>query len=142
MDQRTADMASAVLAAYDITARTTESVTPALEELGLTMNTAYALWMVDPESGPLAMKELAARMHCTPPNATFLYGQLEQRGLVERLPDSSDRRQRVVSLSARGQAVRSSMIDVVLLHCPLNGLTRKELEVVGRLLQKAAVSRQ
>lgn len=134
-------MASAVLAAYDITARTTESVTPALEELSLTMNTAYALWMVDPESGPLAMKELAARMHCTPPNATFLYGQLEHRGFVVRQPDSADRRQRVVTLSERGRVVREAMIEAVLLHGPLNGLTPRELAVVGRLLQKAAVSR-
>lgn len=134
-------MASAVLAVYDITARTTESVTPALEELSLTMNTAYALWMVDPESVPLAMKELAARMHCTPPNATFLYGQLEHRGFVVRQPDSADRRQRVVSLSERGRVVREAMIEAVLLHGPLNGLTPRELAVVGRLLQKAAVSR-
>ena len=141
MDTKTADMAAAVLAAYDITARTTEAVTPALDELGLTMNTAYALWMVDPDVEALAMKELAARMHCTPQNATFLYGQLEQRGLVERLPDASDRRQRVVSLSARGEAVRNSMIDAVLLHCPLAGLTGKELATVGRLLEKAKGSR-
>lgn len=134
-------MASAVLAVYDITARTTESVTPALEELSLTMNTAYALWMVDPESGPLAMKELAARMHCTPPNATFLYGQLEHRGFVVRQPDSADRRQRVVTLSERGRVVREAMIEAVLLHGQLNGLTPRELAVVGRLLQKAAVSR-
>ncbi|AZH82003.1 MarR family transcriptional regulator [Plantibacter sp. PA-3-X8] len=141
MDPRTADMAAAVLAAFDVTARTTEAVTPALDELDLTMNTAYALWMVDPDAESLAMKELAARMHCTPPNATFLYGQLEQRGLVERLPHPSDRRQRMVSLSERGRAVRASMIDVVLLHGPLNGLTRRELAVVGRLLEKAARSR-
>lgn len=140
MDLRTADTASALLAAYDVTARTTESVTPALDELGLTMNTAYALWMVDPEVDALPMKELAARMHCTPQNATFLYGQLEQRGLVERLPDVSDRRQRVVSLSARGSTVRASMIEAVLQHSPLSGLTQRELAVVGRLLVKAARS--
>ena len=140
MDLRTADTASALLAAYDVTARTTESATPALDELGLTMNTAYALWMVDPEADALPMKELAVRMHCTPQNATFLYGQLERRGLVERRPDASDGRQRVVSLTARGGTVRASMIEAVLQHSPLNGLTQRELAVVGRLLVKAARS--
>jgi hypothetical protein len=70
MDLRTADTASALLAAYDVTARTTESVTPALDELGLTMNTAYALWMVDPDVDALPMKELAARMHRTRRSST------------------------------------------------------------------------
>jgi hypothetical protein len=32
------------------------------------------------------------------------------------------------------------MIEAVLRHSPLNGLTQRELEVVGRLLVKAARS--
>ena len=137
MDARTAAMATAVLAAFDVTSRTTEAVTPALDELGLTMNTAYALWMLHPEAGPMAMGELAARLHCKPPNATFLCGQLEQRGLVQRLPDSSDRRLRVVSLTQRGKGVREAMIDTVIAHGPLSTLGQDELDVVGRLLAKA-----
>jgi DNA-binding MarR family transcriptional regulator len=137
MDARTAAMATAVLAAFDVTSSTTEAVTPALDELGLTMNTAYALWMLDPEAGSLAMGELAARLHCGPPNATFLCGQLEQRGLVQRLPDSSDRRLRVVSLTERGTDVREAMIDTVIAHGPLGTLDQDELAVVGRLLAKA-----
>jgi DNA-binding MarR family transcriptional regulator len=137
MDARTAAMATAVLAAFDVTSRTTEAVTPALDELGLTMNTAYALWMLDSEAGPMAMGELAARLHCKPPNATFLCGQLEQRGLVQRLPDSSDRRLRVVSLTQRGKGVREAMIDTVIAHGPLSTLDQDELDVVGRLLAKA-----
>jgi DNA-binding MarR family transcriptional regulator len=137
MDARTAAMATAVLAAFDVTSRTTEAVTPALDELGLTMNTAYALWMLDPEAGPMPMGELAARLHCKPPNATFLCGQLEQRGLVQRLPDSSDRRLRVVSLTQRGKGLREAMIDTVIAHGPLSTLDQDELDVVGRLLAKA-----
>ncbi|WP_191330426.1 MarR family winged helix-turn-helix transcriptional regulator [Frigoribacterium sp. ACAM 257] len=130
-------MATAVLAAFDVTAGTTEAVAPALAELGLTMNTAYALWTVDPESGPWSMGALAVRLHCKPPNATFLYGQLERRGLVQRLPDPTDRRQRVVSLTERGETVRGAMIDAVLRPGPLGRLSSDELAVVGRLLAKA-----
>ena len=85
----------------------------------------------------MAMGELAARLHCKPPNATFLCGQLEQRGLVQRLPDSSDRRLRVVSLTQRGKGVREAMLDTVIAHGPLSTLDQDELDVVGRLLAKA-----
>ncbi|MBF6135045.1 MarR family transcriptional regulator [Nocardia otitidiscaviarum] len=49
------------------------------------------------------LTELAERAQVTKQTASFLVDQLEKAGYVERIPDPSDGRARLVRLSARGR---------------------------------------
>jgi DNA-binding MarR family transcriptional regulator len=53
--------------------------------------------------GPSTVSALAEREHVSPPAITRSVVALEARGLVDRVTDPSDRRQVLVSLSARGR---------------------------------------
>lgn len=52
---------------------------------------------------PVAMKDLAERMHITPPSITALTRRLVQTGMVERLPHPEDSRVTLLALTAEGR---------------------------------------
>jgi DNA-binding MarR family transcriptional regulator len=55
------------------------------------------------------VSELAEALHIAPRSATELADDLEQRGLVERAPDPSDRRAVLLRPTAAGQRLRSEV---------------------------------
>lgn len=57
-------------------------------------------------SGSLRVKDLADALRIAPRSATEVADLLEQKGLVERVPDPSDRRATLVALTSRGAALR------------------------------------
>ncbi|MEX5293939.1 MarR family transcriptional regulator [Kocuria sp. CPCC 205268] len=61
------------------------------------------------EDGPgsLRVKELADALRIAPRSATEVVDLLEQKGLVERVPDPSDRRATLVALTPEGAALRA-----------------------------------
>jgi DNA-binding MarR family transcriptional regulator len=77
------------------------------EATGLPFSRVRALWRL--ERGPRTLKELADDMGTDAPAATVLINALEQRGLVKRAQDPSDRRAKQVSLTAAGRR----MLEVV-----------------------------
>ena len=72
------------------------------DESGLTPTMATALAAIGRE-GPLTLGELAALEQVAPPTITKVIGKLESAGLVDRIPDPTDRRVCRVVLSARGR---------------------------------------
>jgi DNA-binding MarR family transcriptional regulator len=58
---------------------------------------------------PLSQRQLARRLRYDPSNITALADALETRGLIERRPDPSDRRFRLVALTAAGVRLRSDL---------------------------------
>ena len=56
-------------------------------------------------AGPRRITELAAEERVTQPAITLLVNRLEERGWVQRVPDPSDRRAVLVSLTPDGEAV-------------------------------------
>jgi DNA-binding MarR family transcriptional regulator len=55
--------------------------------------------------GAIRLSDLSGRLHIAPRSATEVVDALESRGLVERRPDSSDRRATLVEVTARGTGV-------------------------------------
>jgi MarR family transcriptional regulator, 2-MHQ and catechol-resistance regulon repressor len=62
--------------------------------------------------GPLAIKELGAKVLLTSGSITTAIDRLEQRGLVERGNDENDRRSRIVRLTPTGrQMIRKAFAE-------------------------------
>ncbi|MHC5559026.1 MarR family winged helix-turn-helix transcriptional regulator [Kocuria sp. U4B] len=55
----------------------------------------------------LRLKQLADVLHIAPRSATEVVDLLQEKGLVERVPDPTDRRATLVSLTPRGEALRA-----------------------------------
>ncbi len=87
---------------------------------------------------PLTMRELAKRIGCDPSNVTGITDRLEARGLVERQLDPSDRRVKVLILTAGGADLRSRLQEQLLNRpAPITGLTGEEQDQLRDLLQRA-----
>lgn len=76
---------------------------------GLSPVSAWALVQLDPDHA-ISQKELAARLHCNPSTVVDPTDRLEERGLVVRRPQPTDRRVNVLTVTARGREVRQTLI--------------------------------
>lgn len=87
--------------------------------------------------GPTPMRRLAEQMNCEASNLTGLVDRLENRGLVERLPDPSDRRVRVLALTPQGEELAYETWAAVARRCPLNSLPPDKRAALDGLLREA-----
>ncbi|WP_405556011.1 MarR family winged helix-turn-helix transcriptional regulator [Streptomyces sp. NBC_01171] len=86
---------------------------------------------------PLPMRKLAQRLKCEPSNVTGIVDRLESRGLVERRPDSADRRVKLAAATDEGQRVARDLREG--LHFarePLAGLSTAERSSLRDLLRR------
>ncbi|RDD85141.1 MarR family transcriptional regulator [Streptomyces parvulus] len=114
-----------------------ERAAPTLDLHGLTFNTAYALWVIDPDEPAPSMKTVASRLHCNAPNLTFLCDQLDSRGYIRRVPCEHDRRQRVIELTEAGRTVRARVTEAILNVSPLRAVSHEELQQIRGILDGA-----
>jgi DNA-binding MarR family transcriptional regulator len=86
---------------------------------------------------PQSQRELARRLHYDPSNITALADSLEARGLIERRPDASDRRFRLLALTPEGERLRT-VLEKLLAEPPdfLDRLTIAEQKQLLQLLAK------
>lgn len=76
-----------------------------LQPWDLTPFQGRALNRLARNGGQLRLGELAKQLRIAPRSATEVVDQLEQKGLVERVPDPSDRRARLACLLPQGERV-------------------------------------
>jgi DNA-binding MarR family transcriptional regulator len=100
----------------------------------------YALLAALAEAGPTSQADLGRRIGLDRSDVTATVNQMEQRGLLGRVPDPADRRRNLVSLTEDGRERLAELDDVVGaaqddLLTPLTGDERAEL---GRLLRLLA----
>jgi DNA-binding MarR family transcriptional regulator len=86
---------------------------------------------------PQTQRELARLLHYDPSNITALADSLEERGLIERRADASDRRFRLLALTPEGERLRASL-EKRLAEPPqfLSRLTPTEQKQLLQLLTK------
>src|SRR5215208_3587549 len=108
-----------------------------LRRVGLTPNDSKALHTLDPTDGK-PMRALADAWGTDASAATWVVDRLEKKGLAERRADASDRRGKLVVLTARGVKTRDEILRAF--HEPppelLAALDRQELQTLGELLKK------
>ena len=66
----------------------------------------------------------------------FLADRLEERGLIERRPDLSDRRVKLLALTTAGLAVRTRIVQAAALRSPLARPSPADQQRLCRLLDK------
>lgn len=81
------------------------------QERGLSVTHFQVLAVLD-GAGPLAMSRLADHMGVSLPNATGIISRMEERGVIERLHDASDRRRVLVRLTDAGRDIAREMSDL------------------------------
>lgn len=103
------------------------------ERLGITAGQVVALREL---SEPLTLRELATRMMCEPPNATYIADRMQEQDLVERHPHPADRRAKVVVLTEAGRLCRRNVLDALSEHSPADALSVGEQKQLAELLAK------
>jgi DNA-binding MarR family transcriptional regulator len=105
-------------------------------ELDLAPVQAKALHELNVEP-PISMRELAERLKSDPSNVTGLIDRLEARGLVERRPDSNDRRIKGLALTAAGARLRERLFARLYSAPPsVAGLSESDQRCLSNALQR------
>ncbi len=107
-----------------------------LAELELTEALGDVLWHLGAVGEAFPMRDLAGRLECDASNVTFLADRLEERGLIERRPDLSDRRVKLLALTTAGLAVRTRIVQAAATRSPLARLSPADQQRLCRLLDK------
>lgn len=104
-------------------------------KLGITQ--AYTLCLLQ-EGKTTQMNSLCATLHCDASNITGIVERLHAIDLIERQECSSDRRVKVISLTAKGTKLRQRIMDEInAMQMPfLEVLDDKESEMFQKLLLK------
>ncbi|GAA1684407.1 MarR family winged helix-turn-helix transcriptional regulator [Fodinicola feengrottensis] len=107
------------------------TVSGAFDQEGLSWRTHFALYCLT-ELGELSQRELADHLTMDRSDLVKMLDEVETAGLVRRAPDPSDRRRRILSITAagkdqlqRGKDVVDRATDEFLAH--LNGNEREQL---------------
>src|SRR5881227_2854442 len=92
--------------------------------------------------GPQPVNEIGRRVKLTSGAITSAVDRLESRGLVTREAHESDRRARIVRLTARGKAEAAKAFGVhkTAMDAAANGLSKTERAMLIQLLRKLGIS--
>jgi MFS family permease/DNA-binding MarR family transcriptional regulator len=107
------------------------------EALGLSWARVLALRRLAAQ--PLTQRALAERLAADPPYVTLMVDDLEERGLVRRMPHPEDRRAKLVELTRSGRAA-AARADAILDEPPaaLRDVPAEDLAAVLRVLERLA----
>ena len=110
-----------------------------VSRLGLTPALTGVLRSASMEPG-LSQRTLAARLSVVPSKVVQLIDDLEQRGLVERRSDDTDRRNRAIYLTDNGAAVLAEVATIAMQHenDMTAALDADERSALRSLLQRVA----
>ena len=105
------------------------------EALGLSWARVLALRAL--ATRPHTLRALAERLASDPPYVTLMVDDLEERGLVRRMPHPEDRRAKLVEITAAGRAA-AARADAILDEPPaaLRDVPAEDLAVMLRVLQR------
>jgi DNA-binding MarR family transcriptional regulator len=107
------------------------------EALGLSFARVRALRLLATQ--PHTLRALAERLLADPPYVTLMVDDLEERGLVQRMPHPEDRRAKLVELTAAGRAA-AARADAILDEPPaaLRDVPAADLAALLRVLEGLA----
>lgn len=99
----------------------------------------HGLALVALLASPLRMRDLAEHMRCDASYITALVDRLEQLGLAQRQPSSTDRRVKEIALTAEGTRAAKGIRSTMLMPPPeFDRLSSRERTTLVHLLAKVA----
>ena len=102
-------------------------------EIGVPVQVARALCLLE---GKISMSELAAKFTCDKSYITPLADQMEEMGLIQRVP-GTDRRTKLLTLTTHGKETQTRLEAQIVLRSPVMvSLTPAERETLEHLLGK------
>ncbi|MFI6284592.1 MarR family winged helix-turn-helix transcriptional regulator [Streptomyces sp. NPDC051018] len=104
-------------------------------EAGLTDTQTDVLWRLSREQ-EMTARRLADRLQCDASTATSMIDRLEKRGLVRRVPHPTDRRAKVIQLTAEGCELRDRIIRHTTEHSPFARLDHESRLRLRALLRE------
>lgn len=109
-------------------------------ELGLAPKQMGLLWRLAPDE-TLSMRAIGESLFCDASYVTDLVDRLEERELIERRSDPSDRRVKLIALTAAGEEMRERALGM-LFEPPaeFSALSDEELRQLRDLLAKAVAA--
>lgn len=106
-------------------------------DLDLSPKQLGVLLRLIPNERGVPMREIAESLYCDASYVTDMVDRLQERRLIERQADPSDRRVKLLALTSEGEALRERALG--LLHAPPEGfesLDAEEAEQLARLLAR------
>ena len=108
-----------------------------VESHGITM-TQFGFLEILQHLGPLTLKEVGEKILLSSSNLVTVADNLCRDGLIQRKPHPSDRRSKIISLTAKGKALieplfRTHLDDLVQ---RFGGLNASEMASLGALMKK------
>ena len=100
------DLAAVVEGLLEVTKRTHEVLSAVAARHDLTAPQVGLLRLLEE---PVSMRAFAEELSCDPSNVTGLVDRVERLGLVDRVPDSDDRRIRMLTLTTKGRRLRNQI---------------------------------
>lgn len=129
-----AEITEFAMALYGVTERLRGEHERAAARAGITPAQATVLTML---STPMPMRGLAERMGCDPSNITGIVDRLEDKGLVQRNSDSSDRRVKQISATPAGRDALASFRDELVRTSSITTLSAEARHRVLAILRDA-----
>ena len=109
---------------------------PLAAELELSPAQCHVLHLIEP-GRPIPMGQLAETLSCDASNVTGLVNRLESRGLVRRRPSVTDRRVKVLELTATGARLRALLLDrMTTPPVTLERLSARDRQTLVRILTR------
>ncbi|HYZ24363.1 MAG TPA: MarR family transcriptional regulator [Rhodopila sp.] len=108
-----------------------------LQPFGLTEATWLPLIYLARASEPMRQKDLAAALVLDGSSVVRLLDALEAAGLIERRPESTDRRAKIITVTGRGLGIvdRVEAASREVRHATLNGVSAEDIEAATRVLE-------
>jgi len=123
---------------YGVSAIVRKASDRVLSPLGLSIAQMPVLVVLRDAKDPIMITEVARRLHLETPSLSTMIDRLNERGLVERVNDSKDRRKNLVTLTENGKRLVEIICEPYRnLHEEMFGvLDGDEREKLTAMLQK------
>lgn len=114
-----------------------EVLSARLKQYGINLSQWFSLYYVK-NNNSITQKELADLIGITEPSIARLIGSMEAEGYVTRMHSAEDRREKILSLTKKGEATYEKILPVVIKFKDdtTKGIPEKDLVVIRRVLDK------
>lgn len=111
---------------YTASRLVTQAYRPLLEKLNITYP-QYLVMMILWEKDNVCISAITDRLMLETNTVTPLLKRMEEQGLIQRLPNKNDARQKIISLTEKGKELQEQAVEVP--ACLVNSLQEKDINL-------------